>query len=412
MKVSTMSLRRRVTLAYTSLGLILSFSFAVAAVFITEDYEHILVDEILRGQADDYALRLAANPATVLPQSHRLSGYLRRPNGQGSVPLELVNLAPGIHETESYGVEGIHIGVFDTDQGRLYFVIDLSDIERLERHLELFLIGVIVVGTALAGWLGWLLATRTIAPVRRLAEAVDALSTRPQASALADTVGDDELGRLATSIDRYQTRLLDADTLERRFFADASHELRTPIAVVRGAAELLLDESALPERTRRVLQRMDRGVRELTDLLDVLLQLGRRRELEFEVVDTKEFLVEVVDSLQDAAGSSLDVRIEAKGEWRVARRESLLVLRGVLRHLLISDDNGMLTMRVEGDVLEMSFSTSNSAAVAPIGLAAQRSDGGLAVTLVGRMAEALGWKIDVMAPTDTARRARIRLKSG
>lgn len=62
---------------FTVLGALLCLLFTGATVFISEDYEHILVDEILRGQAEDYSLRLTATP--TLPQTHRLSGYLRKP---------------------------------------------------------------------------------------------------------------------------------------------------------------------------------------------------------------------------------------------------------------------------------------------------------------------------------------------
>jgi len=409
MSTVRISLRRRVALAYTVLGLVLSLLFAAATVFITEDYEHILVDEILRGQADDYALRLAANPATVLPQSHRLSGYLRRIDGRGNVPTGLAALGPGIHESHGDSAEGIHIGVFDTDQGRLYFVIDLSDIERLESHLEWFLIAVIVLGTGVAGWLGWLLAGGTVAPVRRLAEAVDALPTRPQTSGLADAVSDDELGRLAAAIDRYQGRLVEADMQERSFFADASHELRTPIAVVRGAAELLLDDAQLPAASRRVLQRMDRGVRELTDLLDVVLDLGRRRDPVTETVQVRTLLRDAAAALQEGgANPDLDIAIDASGEWRVPQREALLVLRGVLRHLVPVEGRGRLSLRGERTLLEMSYMAADeSHALAPH--TPQRSDSGLPVTLLGRLAATLDWRFEEQTFDTSARRVRIRL---
>ncbi|MEJ7747481.1 MAG: HAMP domain-containing sensor histidine kinase [Luteimonas sp.] len=408
MNTARVSLRRRVAFAYTLLGFVLSLLFAAATVFITEDYEHILVDEILRGQADDYALRIAANPATVLPQSHRLSGYLRRTDGSGDVPADLAALDPGIHESRTGYVEDIHVGVFDTDQGRLYFVIDLSDIERLERHLAWFLIGVVALGTGMAGWLGWLLAGGTVAPVRRLAEAVDALPTQPQASDLAGAVSDDELGRLAASIDRYQARLVEANAQQRRFFADAGHELRTPIAVVRGAAELLLDDTTLPAATRRVLQRLDRGVREVTDLLDVVLDLARRREPVIEAVAADSLLRDAAASLQEAgAHPHLQIDIEASGTWRVPRRESLLVLRGVLRHLLPADSDGVLLLRGEGDVLEMSYSVAEGSDPLVRRPAPQRSDSGLAVTLLGRLAAELGWRFEHQDLA--ARRVRVRL---
>ncbi|MEO6365711.1 MAG: HAMP domain-containing sensor histidine kinase [Luteimonas sp.] len=409
MNTTRVSLRRRVALAYTGLGFVLSVLFAAATVFITEDYEHILVDEILRGQSDDYALRLAANPATMLPQTHRLSGYLRRADGSGNIPAELAVLGPGTHESKAPAQEGLHVGVFDTDQGRLYFVIDLSDIERLERHLDWFLIAVVVLGTTLAGWLGWMLAGATVAPVRRLAEAVDALPTQPRASALAGSVSDDELGRLAASIDHYQARLVEADAQERRFFADASHELRTPIAVVRGAAELLLDDGTLPGATRRVLQRLDRGVREVTDLLDVVLGLARRREPLIETVAADSLLRGVAAALQEAgAHPHLQIDIEASGAWRVPTRESLLVLRGVLRQLLPSDSHGRLLLRGEGDLLEMSYVAAEGSEP-PARPVPQRSDNGLAVTLLGRLADALEWRFEDQTFDSGTRRVRIRL---
>jgi signal transduction histidine kinase len=98
-----------------------------------------------------------------------------------------------------------------------------------------------IVGVLLAGWLGWIFAGRALAPVGSLSHAVDALPVAPRPTQLHTMVGDDELGHLARAIDAYQARLVEADTRQLAFFADASHALRTPIAVVQGVAEVLLD---------------------------------------------------------------------------------------------------------------------------------------------------------------------------
>ena len=66
-------LRRRVALALTALGFLLSALFAAATIAVTEDYEHVLASEILRGQAEDYGLRLSNGlPAQLPPQVKRL----------------------------------------------------------------------------------------------------------------------------------------------------------------------------------------------------------------------------------------------------------------------------------------------------------------------------------------------------
>jgi hypothetical protein len=394
MNAARASLRRRVTLAFTLLGALLSVLFAGATIIISEDYEHILVDELLRGQAEDYTRRLTTHPEILLPRTHRLSGYLVRATGPSDVPAEYRALPPGIHEHESDEEDGIHIGVFDTRAGRLFFVIDLSDIERLERHLAKFLAAVVLIGTGVSGWLGWLLSGATLAPVRRLASAVDALPARAQRTALADGEAPDELGRLAQAIDRYQLRLAEADETERSFFADASHELRTPVAVVRGAVELLVEEPGIDEAIRRRVERLQRGTDELTDLLDALLRLVRRRVSEPSHVEAATLLRTVADRFEGAGANRASFDIEATGTLVVPYDEALLVLQGITRRILAAESGGRLALRADQDwiVIERTSGSEADASTSPS--AKGRSDRGIGLALLSRLAAQLGWRLE------------------
>jgi signal transduction histidine kinase len=395
-------LRRRVALAFVALGFVLSLVFAIAVVAVTEDYEHVLAAEILRGQAEDYGLRIANDLPAQLPRTHRLSGYLGR-----DVPARYATYPPGVSEDPA--LDGVHVGVFDTSAGHMTFVIDLRDIEELEEHLNLFLAAMVVLGTALAGWLGWLLAGRALAPVSRLAAAVDALPTRPQATALHETTSSDELGRLAGAIDAYQARLVDADAHEQAFFADASHELRTPVAVVRGAIEVLLDEPQPPALDVR-LRRAERGMGELSDLLEAMLDIARRRQPQREDVEAAPFLREAgTGALALSPGVALDVR--AAGMLRLAPREARLLLRGVLRRVLPHGTGGTLSLRLEGEVLALSFDAAGAGAAPETATdvdvgAGGRSDTGSVPMLLDRLAQRLGWRLEFPAQ----RRARIALQ--
>lgn len=381
-------LRRRVTLASALLGLCMSVSFGVAMVFVAEAYEHILVEEIVRGQAEDYGRRVRDRGELTLPRSRHLSGYLRRPDGSGEVPARYAALGPGIHELDDARVEGLHVGVFDTAQGRFFFVIDLSDIERLERLLAAALVLILGLGTALAAWLGWLTAGTTIAPVRRLAAAVDALPVQPRATALAEAVAHDELGRLAQAIDRYQQRLVDAEAAERAFFADASHELRTPVAVVRGAVELLAEDAADRGMQRRV-QRLERGVRELTDLIDLLFDLVRRREPEPACGDAAALLRAAAEDFPAARAV-----IETADAPPLPEREAALVVRGILRRLVPPETAGRLQLRADAGALDFAFECDGARDDDGGEVSPSRSDRGLGLTLTGRLAARLGWRIE------------------
>jgi signal transduction histidine kinase len=261
-------------------------------------------------------------------------------------------------------------------------------------------VAMVVLGTVLAGWLGWLLAGTALAPVSRLAAAVDALPTRPRATALHEDTSDDELGRLAGAIDAYQARLVDADAHEQAFFADASHELRTPVAVVRGALEVLLDEPQPPALDTR-LRRAERGMGELSDLLEAMLDIARRRPPQLEEVDAGAFLREVgKGALAMAPGVALDVR--ATGMLPLAPHEARLLLRGVLRRVLPHGVPGTLSLRLEGDVLALSFDAAGAEAGAPSLAAADpadigaggRSDTGSVPMLLDRLAQRLGWQLE------------------
>jgi signal transduction histidine kinase len=401
-----MALRWRVAVAATVLGALLSLGFAVALTKIAEDYEAILIAEILGSEAEDYSLALAANPQMALPRSHRLSGYLRRADGTGEVPTELAALGPGLYAEQPGQSADVTIGVYDIAQGRLYFVMDLGDIEALEVHLAWVGVAIILAGTALAAWLGWILAGASLLPVRELAAAVDALPVAPQPTQLGATMGDDELGHVARAIDGYQARLVEADAEERRFFADASHELRTPIAVVRGVSELLADDPAAPAAQRRWLERLDRGMAQLTLLLDVLLGLARGREWPLEPVVLDGLVADCIETLDLADPDALEVALAAPTAWPLPRHESRLVLQAVLRRLLAHGSRGRLAATASGDELELVFAPAIADAATPA-LGNQRGDGGGGSTLVSRLAAHLGWRVEYGDGPDGVRRARI-----
>lgn len=402
----SMPLRHRVALAFTLLGFLLSLVFSAAVIRITGEYENVLAAEILHSQAEDYSLRLANHLTAELPETHRLNGYLA---DSARTPSQYRALPPGIHEDASDN--GTTIGVFDTSAGRLIFVIDLSDIEALENLLDLFLAGMILLSTALAGGLGWWFAGFALRPVQQLVDDVDALPVLPRRSALASHTSQDELGQLASSIDAYQSRLVDADTREQAFFADASHELRTPLSVVQGVTEVMLDaigdeRGNDPAYVAR-LRRLERGVRDMSSLTEALLGVARRSELQSEALDARSFLMEAVQiALPDTA---LDdkrdrIAIEASGTLQLPRREALLVISGLIRkvaqqapeavtHVTLSDNALLINKQVDAALIN----EDNT----PV-----RSDTGRGSALLDRLAQRVGWHVDFESPT----RIRIRLR--
>lgn len=384
-------LRTRFTLLAVLLGCVLSALAAFVVLELAEDYEYVLANEILRGQAEDYGLRLANGLPAQLPRTSRLSGYRA---DAPDLPAAYAAFAPGVHEDPRD--EDIHIGVFDTAAGRLVFVINLGDIEALEQHLRLLVALMLVLGTTLFGVLGWLIAGIALRPLHQLAARVDALPLLARPTRLAAGVGADELGRLAAAIDGWQARLAAADAREQAFLADASHELRTPLAVIGGAVEVLADEAAAAPRQRAPLQRLERGVAQMQRLLEAMLAAARRQPPQRETVAAAALLQEAaVVALGEAAPAP---HIAADGSLVVARREAVLLLAALIRRLHEAAPAAPLQLRWTLPELRLE-SAPVARPTADQAAPALRADVGTGSALLDRLAARLGWELTLCTPT-------------
>ena len=159
--------------------------------------------------------------------------------------------------------------------GFLVVAIPAQEAEVVLANLQL----VLILGFPLA-LLALFLITRAIigkgtAPIESITAAAETISPRSIDSRLPLPGHDDEVRRLAITINDLLARLQEALLRERQFVADASHELRTPIASLRGTLDVLLRRPRSPEhyeeKIRFALGEADR----LSGLVDQLLHLAR-----------------------------------------------------------------------------------------------------------------------------------------
>ncbi len=386
-----LALKTRVVLAYTALGFVLSLLFAAATVFIAEDYEHVLVQQILLGQAQ--ALGVGSGTGRIPPS---LRTYVSKQAGRGDVPPHLRSLPLGTHEVDDENGNEVHVGVFDTPDGRVYLSIGLENIEELEVHLNWILLAIVLAGSAISCWLGWTWAGRTVAPVVKLASEVESLPVRPVRTQLRSAFGSDEVERLAHAIDQYQSRLAEAKEHELAFFADASHELRTPIAVVRGVTEVLLDDPDADPMQARRLRRLERGMLDLTEQTETLFVLARQKLDAPEIFQLRAALLECIEACRQFFPQLCEVELSVGDAQTLfaPRQQAMLVLRSLLRRVAVPDASGRLSIRFETDTLEIRFGSGPKAGGEAAATAPARSDLKLGISLTGRLAAAMGWQVD------------------
>ena len=153
---------------------------------------------------------------------------------------------------------------------------------------------------------GWVVAGRVLRPIGR----ITAVARDIQATDLSRRIElpgpDDELKQLADTFDAMLARLDAAFAAQRQFVADASHELRNPLAIIRTNVDVALaDPRADPDDLRHTIVVVRRASDRMARLVDDLLALARRQEpiLEHEPVDLGAAIVEASDDFMVPAAA-------------------------------------------------------------------------------------------------------------
>ncbi len=148
------------------------------------------------------------------------------------------------------------------------------DHESRELLATLLLVGPLTLLVAVGG--GYFLARRALAPVQRMTQAANQITADRLSQRIDIANPDDELGALAGTLNRMIERLERSFTEMQRFTADAAHELRTPLAIIRAEAEVALRSQRSPEEYAHVLENLLEETERLSSLADQLLFLCRQ----------------------------------------------------------------------------------------------------------------------------------------
>lgn len=191
----------------------------------------------------------------------------------------------------------------------------LAEVQGLLRALSLSLVGVVPTLTGILAVAVWLVLGRALHPVERMRAAAAQVARAGGPGSLPVGPADDEIAALARTLNEMLDRLETASARQRRFVADAAHELRSPLATLRASLEVAREH---PEayRSEELAEDLVGEVLRMQGLVDDLLLLARvgsapraREE------------VDLVDVARDAVGGSgavarrpeVTVRVEGSG---------------------------------------------------------------------------------------------------
>ena len=181
--------------------------------------------------------------------------------------------------------------------------------------LALILLPVLVLITAVVGWL---IARRAFLPVRQITDTVDAISDGDDLSArIGLRRGRDEIHKLAATFDRMFDRLEQSFNSEKRFASDASHELRTPTAVILAECEYAKQNAKSAEDYAESIEVIERQAKRMSELITKLLSITRMdkgtHQAAFERANFSELAEIVTDETALASGKAVEVKKDIEG---------------------------------------------------------------------------------------------------
>lgn len=233
-----------------------------------------------------------------------------------------------------------------TLSGRNYAIVTAQSLDAVAADLSV-LRRVLFFGmpflVALAGIGGYILATRSLAPLGWMAEQSRKITGHNLDTRLEIGDAAEELSVLASSFNELLSRLDQTFDSMRRFVADASHELRTPISVIRGEADVALSHERGSAEYRESLAIILDESRRLSRLVDDLLNLARADaghvKLQVQEFYFNDLLAECCRSVQALAAArniKLDCRstedVPYHGDEELLRRLVINLLDNAIRY--------------------------------------------------------------------------------
>jgi two-component system, OmpR family, sensor histidine kinase MprB len=218
---------------------------------------------------------------------------LFKPNGQTYVPPGQAYEIPATKAIDAIAksgrgefytdmrVNGTHIRVLVSGlgpKGALAVALPLTTVDSALRSQLVLLLIIGGSGILLAALLGFLVARTALTPIARFTRQTEKIAANPERieHERIDVLGSDELARLARTFNRTLDALERSVQSQRNLVADASHELRTPIATIRANLQLMRDEERLSPEDRAALRAdVIEELDELTALVGDVVELAR-----------------------------------------------------------------------------------------------------------------------------------------
>jgi signal transduction histidine kinase len=372
--------------------------------------EEILVKRALEEEARYFWQRSKDDAGFPLPDTRNLTGFLASGGNTAALPESLRELTPGFHQLPTQAEFSV-VYVSDLDSRRLYLMFDGESVGKLALYFGLVPLAGVLIVLYLFAWIAYRLAREAISPIVWLAQEVQKFDPqsdkRPVFSPSALPGNPDrEVLALSEALSNLSRRIDDFTDRERNFTRDASHELRSPLTVIKIAADMLLSEQELDRRARNSVLRIKRSATDMEELTEAFLLLARESERGFaaEPVCINDVVEYELDRARFVLGDK-PVSVEFHADCRLVTPGSEKVLSVLIGNLIRNafnyTDAGTVRLQVErrAFIIEDSGVGISDEKVDQVfqpffrGDNKSRGGHGVGLTIVKRLSDRFGWPV-------------------
>lgn len=417
------SIRFKIVAAILLFGTLLITFNAGITFFVMGKGLDKMVTNLIETEVDSFRYRYEKDRATPLPYSKYIHMYEGIENVPEHFKERVTGLPPGVHTVRYMNNKPpVHVGIIQLpDKEHPYFMI-FHGKEFFEENVNIRPKNILMISLALllipGIIIGYLTSRMLFKPVVALMDQIKGLNPENLPTQFIHKHSTNELGMLTQTIETTMNRINAFIQREKQFTQDASHELRTPVTIIKGAVEIMELQPELKTNPllAKPLKRISRSVKDMETLIETFLWLAREENGPEETCRVEPVVRKAVsDSQYLIEHKNIDLKIEVHHNKLLNVREEILyiTMTNLIRNAFHFTTKGSVTITID-DVhicvqdTGMGIETERIDSVTQTHVKGEQSQGfGLGLSIVSRLCKRFGWELIIESQPGKLTRVRI-----
>mgnify|MGYP001282833044 FL=1 len=416
------NLRLRFIISFVGFSLLITASFAIIITVLKAQMAEEFFMRRLQSELQYFADRYQQDLETPLPIAEDIGSFLGTSKMPEYLRSTVLNLSDGVYDlhfdpdefydrkdqeapddeekyVHYFGIKTLH------DGKKVYIFIDFEFWRQKEDEIMVLAFWSYFAVFLVALAVGWFTASRVIYPLKKLMRVIENTDPDNLPSGFSKMFKEDEIGALARAFETLFTRIKAFVHRENQFTRDASHELRTPVTVIKGAVELLkMSQSSIDAMTEKLVNRIDRSSRDMETTVESLLWLARETGNggQTAIAELKPVIENAIEQNKHLlTGKDMDMKfeVEATPTIKAPVGVATIAVSNLIRNACQFTSKGSITITLSKDRVEVEdtgtgIPSDKLGHVKDPGISENGSQGfGFGLDIVNRLCAKFGWSL-------------------